>query len=65
MPPPNPKNLGLSPVVQDLGLGDMLITQVEDETEEMKRKKKLQDGLNNAGNGSAAAMSIFGPNGGA
>jgi len=63
MPPPNPKNLGLSPVAQDLGLGDMLITQVQDETEEMKRKKKLQEGLNVAGNGSAAAMSIFGPTG--
>ncbi len=65
MPPPNPKNLGLSPVAQDLGLGDMLIQQQEDETAELVKKKKLQAGLAGMGNlgGNGAVSAIFGPNG--
>ncbi len=64
MPPPNPKNLGLSPVAQDLGLGDMLLQQEEDETAELKKKKQLQAGLAGMGNlGMGGAVStIFGPN---
>ena len=65
MPVMNPKNMSLSPVASDLGLGDMLQQQAEDETEEMKKKKKMAAGvagLGNVGSMGQAAMSLFGPN---
>ena len=65
MPVMNPKNMSLSPVASDLGLGDMLQQQAEDETEEMKKKKKMQAGIagmGNVGTMGQAAQSIFGPN---
>ena len=58
MPMDNPKNYTLSPAAQDLGLGDLLRQQVENETEEARKKRMLAMGLNPAGG--FAAMSLFG-----
>lgn len=60
--PPSAKNMSLTPAAQDLGLGDQLNVQLEDQLAE--RKKKLlqvsqvpnQSGLNN----SPAALSLLG-----
>lgn len=41
MPPLNSKNYALTPSVADLGLGDALQQQVEDETDEAKKKKAM------------------------
>ena len=41
MPPTNAKNVSAS--VFDLGLGDVLQQEVEDATDETKKKKKLLD----------------------
>lgn len=43
MPPPNPKNFGLSPAAQDLGLGSLTTQELQDDLEE-RRKKKLRQG---------------------
>jgi len=59
----NAKNLGLSPAVADLGLGDMLRTQLDDETEEQRRRRlqaqQAQKALTGAGMG-GAAQALFG-----
>lgn len=60
MPPPNPKNIGISTAATDLGLGDMLGQQTQDETEEA-RKKRLA-AMQQAGGG--AAMDLLGGMGG-
>lgn len=53
---------GLSPAVQSLGLGDMLNSQVKDETEEERKKRMLQvqqqDLMGPAG--SPATRALFG-----
>jgi hypothetical protein len=41
MPLANPKNFALSPAATELGLGDMLMLQLETETEE-RRKEALR-----------------------
>lgn len=57
-PGPQPlKNLSLS--VMDLGLGDELTQQVQDEEDE--RKKKLASMTEVGGGMSPAVMSLFGP----
>ena len=61
MPLPNPKNYALSQSATDLGLGDMLRQQVEDQTDELK-KKRVQQSPQNALFG-AAAMNLLGPAG--
>jgi hypothetical protein len=60
MPPMNSKNYAISPAATDLGLGDMLSTQLEGETEEAKRKRLLQQQRQ----ASPAVMSLFGGLGG-
>lgn len=55
MPPMNAKNFGLSPAANDLGLGDMLKTQLDDATEE-ERRKRTQAGQM-AGKSSQTALS--------
>lgn len=64
MPGPNPL---LSPASNDLGLGGALSTQVADETEEMRKKRMLeqQQKLQLGPAGSMAITSLFGMNGGA
>lgn len=44
MPPPNPKNMAISPSADLLGLGGFI--QQENETDEEKRKKLLRDKAN-------------------
>lgn len=65
MPPMNPKNMALSPAATDLGLGDMLRTQTEDETEEQRRKRlaaqQMQSGVNPL---SLGTQMLFGGGGG-
>jgi hypothetical protein len=58
----NPKNISLSPAASDLGLGTMLQQQQEDETDEVKKRRKLmEDTARMTGQSmSPAAMSIFG-----
>lgn len=53
---------GLSPAAADLGigLGDMLRTQVQDETEEQRRKRLMQMTERATGGGSPAVGSLFG-----
>lgn len=61
MPLPKP-SAGLSPAVNDLGLGDMLGQQVAGETEEM-RKKRMQQAQERAlmgPAGSPATLALFG-----
>lgn len=53
------KNLPLSPAALSLGLGDMLIQQVEDQTAELKKKKQSMAPQNPIYG--AAAMSLLGP----
>jgi len=57
MPPSNPKNLGLTTAATDLGLGDMLGQQTQDETDE-QRKKRLA--AMQQGTGGGAAMDLLG-----
>lgn len=57
MPPVSNKNLALSPIVADLGLGDKLVQQVQDETD--ARKKKL-DMLQSQSIFTTAAKALFG-----
>lgn len=45
------KNLSLSPAVQDIGLGDMVKQQLDDEDEERKKKLLAMNSRN----------SLFGP----
>lgn len=67
MPVPNPKNMGLSPSMDLLGLGSDFLNQ-ETETEEEKRKKLLRDKANlpkNYGDStlSTASLSLLNMNG--
>ena len=63
MPAVSQKNQVLSMAAQDLGLGDQLTQQVEDEVTQRKKKQLLQD--QSAGIGlSPSVMSLFGRNGG-
>ena len=55
----NTKNYTLSPAAQDLGLGDLLRQQVENETEEARKKRMLAMGLKPTGGG-LAVMRLFG-----
>lgn len=70
MPPANPKNLGLSLSATDLGLGDMLGQQQQDETDEARKKRLLmqrQQALNPGVTGllgNNAALGGFGGYGG-
>ena len=41
MPPASMKNAPLSPVFQDLGLGDSLGTEVQDKLAEEQKRRKL------------------------
>jgi anthranilate phosphoribosyltransferase len=54
-----------SPAVNDLGLGDMLSSQVKDETEEerKKRMREMQERQLMGPGGSLATMSLFGTGG--
>ena len=56
MPPTNSKNLSGS--VADLGLGDVLSQQVEDETANAKKKKALLAASPLAGAGSQAVTAL-------
>lgn len=56
MPPTNSKNLSGS--VADLGLGDVLSQQVEDETANAKKKKTLLAASPLAGAGSQAVAAL-------
>lgn len=56
MPPTNSKNLSGS--VADLGLGDVLSQQVEDETANAKKKKALLTASPLAGAGSQAVAAL-------
>jgi hypothetical protein len=38
--PINPKNIGLSPATQALGLGDALVAQVKLQNDELKKKQR-------------------------
>ncbi len=59
MPNALSKNFSMSPAAQDLGLGDMVKQQLEDE--DNLRKKKLTQGQSNLGsNFGPATMSLFG-----
>lgn len=65
MPPQNPKNFAISAAGTDLGLGDMLTQQLQDQ--EMERKKKLMtQAPRNYGDSALgpAAMSLLGKGGG-
>jgi len=55
MPPANPKNLGMSAAGMDLGLGDQLGQQVQDETEEQRRRRLLLEQMQSAVNPMGAA----------
>jgi hypothetical protein len=57
----------LSPAVESLGLGDMLGQQVEDETEEARKKRMAEIAQRQqlGATGSLAVTSLFGPIGGA
>lgn len=58
----NSKNLGFSQAATDLGLGDMLRQQVEDETDDERKKRMArmqQQALTPAGSGSAV-MDLLG-----
>lgn len=61
MPPANPKNMGLTSAATDLGLGDMLGQQTQDETEDARKKRlaAMQQGI-----GGGAAMDLLGGMGG-
>jgi hypothetical protein len=56
MPPPNPKNLGLSPAGQQLG--DQLRQQVEDETDDERKRRMAQQ--QQQGTGFLGALSGLG-----
>lgn len=60
MPMPAIKPIG-SPAATDLGLGDMLGQQVNADTEELRKKRMLQQQMGQMG---AANMSLFGVSGG-
>lgn len=53
---------GLSPAVNDLGLGSMLTDQVAGETQEQRKKRmaQLQDQKTMGPAGSPATMALFG-----
>lgn len=59
---PSLKTPGVSPAVNDLGLGDMLGQQVGDETEEMRKKRmaQMQARAEMGPSGSPATMALFG-----
>ena len=60
MPPMNQKNTALSPAGADLGLGDQLNAQAQEETDELKKRamqKSSQGGLLGAAL-SPASMSL-------
>lgn len=65
--PGSAKNFGLSPAAHDLGLGDQLVQQLQDQEEERK-KKLLQLGQVPNANGlngiSPGAMQLIGGMGG-
>lgn len=52
------KNTGLTPVANDLGLGDSLVQQLQDETDEQKRRRALLEQMQDAVNPSGAAASL-------
>ena len=65
MPPTNAKNVSLTSASQDLGLGAMLQTQLEDQSEEAKKRAMAQKSLMSSGVASSnlnsmgsAAMSL-------
>lgn len=53
----NQKNFSLSPAASDLGLGDMITQQLEDE--EAERKKKALQATQNPQTLGPATMSLF------
>jgi hypothetical protein len=57
MPPVSAKNAMMQGAAADLGLGDMLRTQLDDETEEMKRRRLA--GAAQAGNSLAPATNLL------
>lgn len=61
MPVPNPKNLGISTAGIDLGLGNQLSQQLEDEEDE-RRKKALKNNPGQYGDSTLgpASMSLLG-----
>lgn len=56
-----------SPAVDALGLGDVLAREVDDETEEMRKKRMAEMAQRQqlGAAGSLAVTSLFGPTGGA
>lgn len=64
MPPSNVKNAGISPAVQDLGLGAALQTQQEDASEEARKKAQQEAAMNRMGL-SGPSNPMFGSGGGA
>lgn len=62
MPRSPQMNMGLTPAVADLGLGDMLGQQVQDETEEMRKKRmqEMQQRSMMGSTGSPATLALFG-----
>ena len=62
MPPTSAKNSALSPASGDLGLGDMLQTQTEGETDEERRRRmanmqRAQSGIGSGPQTSPTALS--------
>ena len=66
MPSPNTKNFALSGAATDLGLGDMLLQQREDETEEAKRRRMMLDQLKQSlsPSGASSMLNLMGRPGG-
>ena len=59
--PANPKNFALSSSASDLGLGDAVKTQLDDDVEERKKKAMLAAKMSAM---SPATLSLFGASGG-
>lgn len=61
-----PASPGLSPAVQNLGLGDLLGQQAKDETEEERKRrlKQMQEQSLMGTAGSPATLALFGGSGG-
>jgi hypothetical protein len=57
----NPKNFALTPAASDLGLGEEIKTQLDDDVEERKKKAMLAAKMSAM---SPAVLSLFGASGG-
>lgn len=65
MPPVNAKNLGLSAAADlGIGMGDLLQSQLADESAEARRKRRLQDQQQSMEPGVASSMLLGGGMGG-